>query len=378
MMLDVQSLLVATMASLLALSIAMPLIMGWRVSRGARYAQMTVMAQTVAWGCLLASSYGWDRLLSTSAMACMSLGLVAMWLALHAWLGPRPGRGAMGLLAVVMPLGYGLGFSSYAFRVGWANFLLAAQMAVICLALAWPAPNASRRWRTLIGVCFLALGMVTVWRGVLGAFYTEAYPYFRAPHPVNVASALINSVTVVLSTLGLLVAWREESERELRAMAQPDGLTGLLNRRAFNERAAQAIGAARRYQHPLCVLLLDLDHFKEVNDQHGHETGDQALQLVASTLQGELRSGDLACRHGGEEFCVLLSHAGLEGAGAFGGRLRAQLGRRSARGLGFSLDFSAGLSPLQEDDAGLDGPLRRADLALYRAKAQGRGQLSTG
>ena len=377
MTLDVQSLLVATMASLLGLSIAMPLIMGWRVSVGARYAQMTVMAQTLAWACLLGSSLALDRWLSSAAMACMSLGLVAMWLALRAWLGPRPGHSAMWLLAVLMPLGYALAFPSYAFRVGWANFLLAAQMAVICLALAWPAPQASRRWRTLIGMCFLALGVVTVWRGVLGAFYTEAYPYFRAPHPVNVASALINSVTVVLTTLGLLVAWREESERELRAMAQTDGLTGLLNRRAFTERSTQALSAARRYEHPLCLLLLDLDHFKQENDQHGHETGDRALQLVAATLMGELRGGDMACRHGGEEFCVLLSHAGLEEAAAFDLRLRAAVRRQSAASLGFVLDFSAGLSPLRDGDATLDGPLRRADQALYRAKAQGRGQLAT-
>lgn len=201
MTLDVQSLLVATMASLLGLSVAMPLIMGWRVSPGARHAQLTVIAQTVAWACLLVSA-GWqDRWMSTAAMACMSFGLVAMWHALRAWLGPRPGRSAIWMLAIVMPLGYGAAFGNYAFRVGWANFLLATQMAVICLALGWPAPHASRRWRALIGLCFLALGVVTVWRGVLGAFYTEAYPYFRAPHPVNLASALINTVTVVLTTL---------------------------------------------------------------------------------------------------------------------------------------------------------------------------------
>ena len=374
MTLDIQTMLVATMGSLLGLSIAMPLIMGWRVSLSARYAQATVMAQTLAWLFILLSPLWQDRLMSSLSMAFMAAGLVCQWRALQGWLGPRPGRRTMLALAVLMPLGYALGYSSYAFRVGWANFGLAGQMFTICLALAWPSPGASRRWRSMMVVCMLALAVVTVWRGVLGAFYTADYPYFRAPHPVNLASALIHNITVVLSTLGLLVAWREEAERDLQVQARTDVLTGLLNRRAFTHEASEAIGDALRHPQPMSLLLLDLDDFKRINDEHGHALGDQALQVVARTLMAERRRGDLVGRYGGEEFCVLLRHADVDSALAFDARLREVL-RHATRGqLGFPIDFSAGISAWQADEADLDAWLRRADRAMYQAKSEGKGR----
>jgi diguanylate cyclase (GGDEF)-like protein len=309
-------------------------------------------------------------------MAFMAGGLVFQWLALRGWLGPRPGGRLMLALAVLMPVGYAIGFQSYPFRVGWANFLLTAQMCLICLALAWPAPQASPRWRALLGVCVAVMAGLTLWRGVLGAFFTASYPFFRAPHPVNLANALMHNVTVVLGTLGMLVAWREEAERELRRLASTDGLTGLLNRRAFTVGVDRAIAAMRRYPHALTMMLIDRDEFKQVNDEHGHAKGDQALQLAASVMQAECRSGDLIGRYGGEEFCILLSHASVDEARAFDTRLRQALADATERQLGFALNFSAGLAAWQASDADLDAWLRRADQAMYQAKHAGRGQLA--
>ena len=377
MTLDVQTLLVVMMINMIVLSVAMPAIMGWRVSEAARCAQGSVVLQTLGWTALVLSGQFFDRPLSIVAMAGLAAGQGLLWEAMRGWLGPRPGRTLVWGLALLMPLGYGLGFANYPFRVGWANAGLALQMALICIALAWPAPQASRRWRLLIGLCLAAMAVATAWRGVLGAFFTESYPTFRAPHPVNVAAALIGNLSLLLTAVGMLVAWREEAERALQLQARTDPLTGLLNRRALQEGAADQLAQARRHGDPLALLLIDLDHFKQINDRHGHEHGDRALQVFARQLRSALRRGDLAGRWGGEEFCVLLARADAGAAKAFDQRLRESLTRVSLPELGFGLDFSTGAATLERHDDGLASLLHRADSALYAAKDAGRGRMLT-
>jgi diguanylate cyclase (GGDEF)-like protein len=248
-------------------------------------------------------------------------------------------------------------------------------MLLLCLALVWPSPQTSRRWRALLGLCMGALAIVTLWRGVLGAFYTASYPYFGAPHPVNLASALIQSLAVPLGTLALLVAWREEAERELLKQARTDALTGLLNRRAFADGAREALAAAERHPERMALLLIDLDGFKRINDDQGHAQGDRALQLVAEVLQAQRRSGDLVGRHGGEEFCVLLRRAGADEGQAFDARLRAALQGAAQHQLGLALNFSSGLAVLRRAPISLDTWLQQADQAMYCAKAEGRGRI---
>ncbi|MBP6338069.1 MAG: GGDEF domain-containing protein [Vitreoscilla sp.] len=373
--LDITTLQVGTMCILVASSVAAPLIMGSRISTAARFGQGTVIAQTLGWASILVSGLFMQRWFATLGMALVSAGLVCQWHALRGWMGARPGQSLMHALAVLTPLGYAIAFPSYALRVGWANVLIGSQMLLLCLALAWPSPQTSRRWRTLLGLCMAALAVVTLWRGVLGAFYTEAYPYFGAPHPVNLAGALIHSLAVPLGTLALLVAWREEAERELNQLASTDSLTGLLNRRAFAEGTREAMAATERHPQAMALLLIDLDSFKRINDEHGHVRGDQALKLVAEVLQAQRRGGDLVARHGGEEFCVLLRHAGAEEGRAFDARLRTALRQAALNQLGFALNFSSGLAVWRAVPTNLEDWLQQADQAMYQAKAEGRGQI---
>lgn len=376
MALDVQTLLVLMMTNVFVISLALPAIMGWRVSTAARCVLVSAVTQGLGWMAFLVAPRINDRWVSALSMALLSASFVAMWHALHHWLGPRPGRQLLWLLAVLTPLGYGLGFGSYAFRVGWSNFGLALQMSLVCLAVAWPAPHASWRWRSLVFVCLAAMVVVTVWRGVLGAFFTELYPYYRAPHPVNIAAALLNHLALMLWTMAFLVAWREEAERELRRQAETDSLTGLLNRRAFGERAADLLASAKRYGTKLALLMIDVDHFKQLNDRHGHAAGDHALQTLAQLLRTSLRRGDLACRYGGEEFCVLLWHGDAQAAASFDERVRAALKERLGEGdPAVAFDFSTGVAMLAPEDASFEQLLRRADAALYEAKAEGRARL---
>jgi diguanylate cyclase (GGDEF)-like protein len=376
MHLDIATLLFAMTVCMVTMAVALPAVMG-QVDKPARLAQAGVVVQGVAWALLLLSGLAaggsmTDRTLSTLAMAGITGGLALNAAAFDLWCGRSPEMRMPILIAVVLPLGYGLGFSSYPFRVGWANALLTLQMALVVAAV-WRKPVvAVGKWRWLLVVSLLAQMVVTLWRGVLGAFFTESYPTFLHPHPVNYAFAVLANGTTVLSLMGVLLAHRDEAARELERLATLDGLTGVLNRRAWMTRAATEMAVSLRYAHSLAVLMIDLDHFKRINDSHGHEAGDRALAFIGRALQAAVRPGDLVGRYGGEEFCVLMTHADLAAANAFDARVRAYLGEVAERELGFPLAYSAGIAMRDSPQDTLAGMLRRADAKLYGAKAQGR------
>lgn len=375
MNLDVNTLLTLMLVNVFAMAVAVPVVMGWRVSSSARFVVGSAVMQALAWGSFLLALPVHDRAFSTLWIGLLGASFVLMWLALRGWLGPRPGGPLLLVVCVLLPIGYGIGFGHYAFRVAWSNFGLGLLMGMVCLACAWPAPGANRRWRGLIIVCLGSLAAVTFARGVLGGFFTELYPSLRTPHPVNVFGAALNHIALTLTTIGLLAGWHEEAERALRIQADTDGLTGLLNRRAWHDRAGHMFALARRHSEPLAVLLLDIDHFKRINDHGGHEAGDRALQLVARVLMDTVRRGDIVCRYGGEEFCVLVTRGGAPAAQEVDRRLRRSLHEHQVFGPDMALDFSSGLAVLIDEDAGLGQVIRRADNALYEAKAAGRGRL---
>jgi diguanylate cyclase (GGDEF)-like protein len=201
---------------------------------------------------------------------------------------------------------------------------------------------------------------------------TSSFPSFMTPHPVNLLFALVANTTAVLSLIGILLAHRDEAARALERLATIDGLTGVLNRRAWLAHASVELANGIRYGHHIAVLLIDIDHFKQVNDSRGHEAGDHALQFFARALQSAGRVGDLVCRYGGEEFCVLINRADLASTQVFDRRIRAYLAEAAPRELGYPLDYSAGIAISAPVDDTLEAMLRRADVALYSAKALGR------
>jgi len=376
MHIEVASLLFVMTLNLLTMAVALPAFMG-RVNRPARYAQGGVALQTAGWMLLLLSSmaepYSWqDRLLSTLSMAGIAAGMTYNAVAFDLWCGRIAQARAPAVIAVLLTAGYGLGFSSYPFRVGWSNFLLTLQMAIVVASLCRKPLLPVGRWRWLLVISLLAQMMVTVWRGVLGAVYTADFPNFFAPHTVNLFFGLVANVTVVLSLAAILLAHRDEAARELERLATTDGLTGVLNRRAWLAQAATELAVSARYQQPMGVLMADLDHFKQINDTYGHAAGDGALQLFADALRAVARSGDVYCRYGGEEFCVLMNHADGAAARAFDQRLRAWLEEAAPRRLGYRLPYSAGVALRLAGGENIEALLRRADSALYSAKALGR------
>lgn len=175
------------------------------------------------------------------------------------------------------------------------------------------------------------------------------------------------------------ITQRKAHERRLRELAITDGLTRLWNRRHFLEMSVQVLQRARREQESLSVLLLDIDHFKCVNDSHGHAAGDAALQAVAFTLPQCLRASDLWCRWGGEEFAIVLANTSPQDAAVVSERVRAAIEALEVvhEGRRLRVTASLGLSNWRPHEVTLEPALQRADEALYQAKQTGRNRICT-
>ncbi len=163
----------------------------------------------------------------------------------------------------------------------------------------------------------------------------------------------------------------ERANAELARLAQHDPLTGLLNRRGLDERLVALAAGARRRQAPLSLLVLDVDHFKQVNDRHGHDVGDQVLRAIAQVLRQRLREVDIVARFGGEEFVVVLADTAAAGAGEVSAALVAAV-RQAAMPVVGTVTISCGAAELRTGRENPEAALRRADEALYEAKQGGR------
>jgi len=166
--------------------------------------------------------------------------------------------------------------------------------------------------------------------------------------------------------------------RETKIRADYDGLTRIYNRHFFDDRLAEEISRHKRYQHDLSLMILDLDHFKAVNDTHGHQAGDLVLKEVGQILLDGIRNTDFAARYGGEEFVVILPHIAERQARNLAERLAHKIASREFehQGDSFNVTVSAGVASLDPalNDTGQE-LLRRADQALYQAKADGRNRV---
>jgi diguanylate cyclase (GGDEF)-like protein len=167
----------------------------------------------------------------------------------------------------------------------------------------------------------------------------------------------------------------------LRALALRDALTGLRNRTALDDWLAKEISRSQRHELPLALMMIDVDHFKTINDRLGHAKGDALLRALANVFQQSTRATDLSFRYGGDEFAVLLPHTELDNAAIVAEQIRHNLKRLVDAELdlpesqaGFSPDISIGIAAYREGDDS-EGLLRRADTHLYHAKALGRGRI---
>ncbi|MBI2313118.1 MAG: diguanylate cyclase [Betaproteobacteria bacterium] len=194
---------------------------------------------------------------------------------------------------------------------------------------------------------------------------------------LDVSAATIRAAdghTVGSAALLRDVTEQRRLEEELRRQSVTDALTGVYNRRHLDEVLLAEHARARRYSLSLSVLMLDVDHFKRFNDQHGHDTGDRVLKAIATTLKGALRNHDIACRYGGEEFMAILPNTTQSGGYAVAERLRKDIEELAVEGLKVTASIGVGTFP----HVGQDSPealIQAADGALYQAKNSGRNRV---
>lgn len=375
MRLDPTTLTVVLGMQLVLMALALPIITGWRSSAGVRLGMACIWSQLI--GVVLLSVGRLSAVHHVGFVLCAASYPLAL-LAMRHWLGARPLQRACWLPVALIALLLALSDGDRLLGSVLTHFALALTQLHLGVALLAPAPTAapaSRRWRYLLALPVLVLAGLSLARGLAGLDPNQAFPSINTAHPLALATLLTGNLVTIVASLSVLAAWRGEAETALREAALTDSLTGLANRRALEQRAGVLIADARRHGEPLLALILDIDHFKQVNDEQGHAQGDAALALLGELLRGQQRLGDVAARLGGEEFALLLPRTGPAGGRALDRRLRDRLQRESQQRLGFGLGYSAGWALLRPGDRHVHDLLARADAALYRAKAEGRGRL---
>jgi diguanylate cyclase (GGDEF)-like protein len=253
----------------------------------------------------------------------------------------------------------------------------AASQCIIALAIALTGGPDSP------AVCWLAIPVVTLSarfdrRGVLAGLALTVALLLTTTVGVDAGAVADDPSRVVaaltlIGAVGMLSTALMRSDLQYRTESVLDGLTGMLNRRSLAARAAELVEQAALTGQAVGVVLGDLDRFKAVNDEHGHQAGDAVLVDVAYTLRKQLRAFDLAYRLGGEEFLIVLPGAALDEAVALAERLRVAVELEPAGGLHVTMSFGAASSA----GAGLrwDDLVAQADAALYRAKRDGRNRV---
>jgi diguanylate cyclase (GGDEF)-like protein len=261
-----------------------------------------------------------------------------------------------------------------------------------------PSPRLSReRWPTMVGVAGAAVLLVALavarraqdleWSqtsilgldpGIWGAAVSFLTLFLVLQIVLNARTALERERRLVEIAADL-----RETSAELERLARVDQLTGVLNRGAFFDRLGTEFRRTRRYDRPLSVLMIDIDHFKSLNDRHGHATGDAVLAACARLMASSLRESDEIGRYGGEEFAAFLPETKLVDAATVAEKLRAAVEALGiepidASGSPIHVTISVGVAGLPDlTVADHEALVRRADDALYNAKRSGRNRIAT-
>ena len=209
----------------------------------------------------------------------------------------------------------------------------------------------------------------------LTVFRASQTPNFTHPDMLNVGFSYLSMILALAIVIGLLWLALTVHRLELNKMAQTDVLTGLLNRRAFEEILRRDLLRSQRQNSNMGLLIIDLDYFKQVNDSLGHFAGDDVLRRIAMVLRDGTRPSDVLARYGGEEFVVLLRNTGEQESETAAERIRMQIANLAGLPGSVRLTASIGVAVSQPGDIATDF-LLRSDEALYHSKRKGRNQVS--
>lgn len=214
--------------------------------------------------------------------------------------------------------------------------------------------------------------LVLLGRGVSSLWLDSADSDRFAPSLAQTAYLGAFSFSVLLVSVGVLLMASERVRSEFEHLAAHDSLTGALARRALLDLAAMEMQRWQRYQQPFAVFMLDVDHFKQINDTHGHLVGDAVLRDLVTQVRAALRGADRLGRYGGEEFLVLMPGTDLAAAQVVAERVAATVRSAAPQAPAPQCTVSIGVAAVQASDATFELLLARADAALYQAKSSGR------
>jgi diguanylate cyclase (GGDEF)-like protein len=261
--------------------------------------------------------------------------------------------------------------------------LMAVMSGIICLfsmAMAWlllrPGKEKSLLQR-MIGWNDVVFCLAMGGRAVLAI--TDRHQHVFASGTVQTVTLFAGYLLMIVNGFGFLLLCKEKDDARMVQLATVDNLTGLINRHAFFDRTEGARALAARQHSPISLLMIDIDHFKRINDCFGHATGDEALCLFARTTESVLRDQDIMGRLGGEEFALVLPDTDLEGAILAAERLRQTVAGVTLQTTAapYAMTISVGVVVIDPHEH-INAALARADHALYAAKTGGRNRVHVG
>ncbi|WP_431858036.1 GGDEF domain-containing protein [Azospirillum sp.] len=377
MILDIRTLLVVSL--LLSAMMGMALFLTWRVNRGITALRQWAFAYLLlAAGLVMTALRGPapSTLELVASNALVGATPAVIWLGIRSFLGLPAPRRALAAAYGAMLLGI-LAFSTLhpdmAARVVVGSLYSVGLAVVSALDLLRAARGAPRTITGVTGGVFAAHAAFYMVRAAL-TLQTGAQPPLLEPTAIQTWTFLEAPMVALAVGIGFLIMTTERLQADLRHLATYDTLTGTLGRRAFLDMADGIFARLRRGGPRFSLLLLDIDHFKHINDSFGHQAGDQMLRAFAAFARDALRQGDLFARYGGEEFCVLLPDTGRDDARAVAERLRSGLRDLTVEhgGHRIATTVSIGVTESSPATESFDAMVAEADAALYRAKAKGR------
>jgi diguanylate cyclase (GGDEF)-like protein len=328
--------------------------------------------------CFVAAVAPGDEVLRTAGNLSLVASFVALQRGLWHFFGAlRTWRWhAAVLLAAATACVLGLDPARGALRVAVVSGALAA----LSFSTAWDMQAHTQRrlelrWGAVLAIPVVLAGLVFTFRALAAVIRPHAVvPMMSEDNAFSAASAMLYQIVALAFQLTLVTLVVSQFVAELKHASRYDGLTGLLNRRAFEEALDDEVQRSRRLGEPFSVLMLDADHFKDINDREGHAAGDRALQHLGTLLAAHMRDIDRVGRYGGEEFVVLLPGTSQHDAFHTAERLREKVQglppRWQERVL--ALTVSIGVSQWRAEGDDVASLLARADAALYQAKEAGR------
>ncbi len=326
---------------------------------------------------------GWPALSIVGVNLFAALALACLVLAVTAFrreqARPLPGPVLWGVVVLNVLVAAALQHDDH-----WRNILVAGVQSVLAGLLLRQAWTPGWKDRHLTGqlVVMVAAALLFVSLLVRTGFMVAQSDWdgrYKVPEGVQIWTFFLVLTLLLLSSMGFVLMQMEHALSQQHNLATHDGLTGVHNRLALMEALARDAAQARRSNTPLAVLMVDIDHFKAVNDQHGHLAGDAVLREVAQRAQRRLRHADLLARYGGEEFVALLPLTDAQGAVAVAEDIRQAIAVRPCvvHGVPIPVAVSIGVCAAVPGAGaeGVEALLAASDQALYEAKHQGRNRV---